>query len=271
VKVVRINSRHRRGTAAVGLVTAALLGAFVGCNQSATSGSGATTRHAVTSSHRGPATPFGGSIPTFTPAPAPEPITISRSGSVAPIFQRLPIHQRVAFLTIDDGHTRLAAAHRLMAVAHVPFTMFLIAPVAARNPSFFQQLQADGGVIEDHTLTHRSLRGKPYLVQRREICGAKDRLNTTFGIHPRFFRPPYGSYDATTLRAVHDCGLQAAFSWSETVENGTVSYQTSVHRIHAGDIILMHFKPTFVQDVLAALRAIHDAGLTPALLEDYIR
>jgi hypothetical protein len=50
-----------------------------------------------------------------------------------------------------------------------------------------------------------------------------------------------------------------------------VSYQTSVHRIHAGDIILMHFKPTFVQDVLAALRAIHDAGLTPALLEDYIR
>jgi peptidoglycan/xylan/chitin deacetylase (PgdA/CDA1 family) len=158
-----------------------------------------------------------------------------------------------------------------MAVAHVPFTMFLIAPVAARNPSFFKQLQADGGWIEDHTLTHRSLRGKPYRVQRREICGAAGRLNTTFGIHARFFRPPYGSYDATTLRAVHDCGLQAAFSWSETVENGKVSYQTSVHRIQAGDIILMHFKPSFVQDVLAALRAIHDAGLTPALLENYLR
>jgi len=26
-----------------------------------------------------------------------------------------------------------------------------------------------------------------------------------------------------------------------------------------------------VKDVLAALRAIHDAGLTPALLENYIR
>ena len=92
-------SRYRRGRAAVGLVTAAFLGAFVGCNQSATSGSGATTGHAGTSSHRGAATAFGGSIPTFAPAPAPEPITLSRSGSVAPIFQRLPIHQRVAFLT----------------------------------------------------------------------------------------------------------------------------------------------------------------------------
>ena len=268
---MRLDSRYRRGTAAVWLVTAALLGAFVGCHQSATSGSAATTRHAGTSTHRGPATAFRGSIPTFAPAPAPEPITVSRSGPVAPIFQRLPTHQRVAFLTMDDGQTRLPAAHRLMAAAHVPFTMFLIAPVAARNPSFFKQLEADGGVIEDHTLTHRSLRGKPYVVQRREICGAEDRLNTTFGIHARFFRPPYGSYDATTLKAVHDCGLQAAFSWSETVENGKVSYQTSVHRIHPGDIILMHFKPTFVKDVLAALRAIHDAGLTPAVLENYIR
>ncbi len=173
VTVVRLNSRYRRGTAAVGLVTAALLGAFVGCHPSATSGSGATTRHVGTSAHRGPAAAFGGSIPSFAAAPAPEPITVSGSGSVAPIFQRLPIHQRVAFLTMDDGQTRLAAAHRLMAVAHVPFTMFLIAPVAARNPSFFKQLQADGGVIEDHTLSHPSLRGKPYPVQRRKFAGPR--------------------------------------------------------------------------------------------------
>jgi hypothetical protein len=32
----------------------------------------------------------------------------------------------------------------------------------------------------------------------------------------------------------------------------------------------MHFRPAFVKDFLAALRAIRRAGLTPALLEDYI-
>jgi hypothetical protein len=32
----------------------------------------------------------------------------------------------------------------------------------------------------------------------------------------------------------------------------------------------MHFRPTFFQDVIAALNAIHDAGLTPALLENYL-
>jgi hypothetical protein len=49
-----------------------------------------------------------------------------------------------------------------------------------------------------------------------------------------------------------------------------VAYQTAEHRIHPGDIILMHFRPAFTSDVLAALNAIHNAGLTPALLEDYV-
>jgi hypothetical protein len=44
----------------------------------------------------------------------------------------------------------------------------------------------------------------------------------------------------------------------------------SLHEIRPGDIILIHFRPAFAEDVRAALTAMHDAGLTPALLEDYI-
>jgi peptidoglycan/xylan/chitin deacetylase (PgdA/CDA1 family) len=102
------------------------------------------------------------------------------------------------------------------------------------------------------------------------VCDARTSLQQTFGTSVQLFRPPYGDYDQTTLRAVHDCGMKAAFHWSETVNDGKVFYQTADHRIQAGDIILMHFRPAFVQDVLAALTAIHDAGLTPALLEDYL-
>jgi hypothetical protein len=43
-----------------------------------------------------------------------------------------------------------------------------------------------------------------------------------------------------------------------------------VHKVQPGDIILMHFRPRFVDDFLAVLGAIHRAGLTPARLEDYI-
>jgi peptidoglycan/xylan/chitin deacetylase (PgdA/CDA1 family) len=171
---------------------------------------------------------------------------------------------------MDDGQTQLPQAIPLMQAAHIRFTMFLIAPVAAKNPAFFKQLVAAGGVVEDHTITHPEMKGTSYAFQQHEVCGARTSLEQTFGSNLTLFRPPYGDYDQTTLRAVHDCGLKAAFHWSETVNDGKVFYQTDDHHIQAGDIILMHFRPAFVQDVLAALTAIHDAGLTPALLEDYL-
>jgi peptidoglycan/xylan/chitin deacetylase (PgdA/CDA1 family) len=209
-----------------------------------------------------------GRIPAFPPAPAAQRITLP-GGPLAPLYKRLPISQPVAFLTIDDGWTQLPNDPVLMGEAHIPFTMFLIAPVAAKNPGFFNQLAAAGGVIEDHTITHPEMKGRPYEFQRHEICDARTSLEHTFGTGMHFFRPPFGDYDQTTLRAVHDCGLKAAFYWSETVNNGTVFYQTAEHQIHPGDIILMHFRPAFTNDVIAALTAIHNAGLTPALLEDY--
>jgi hypothetical protein len=71
------------------------------------------------------------------------------------------------------------------------------------------------------------------------------------------------------LRVAHGCGLKAAFFWKETVDKGKVRFQEG-NTVKPGDIILMHFRPAFVKDFLAALQAIHRAGLTPALLENYI-
>jgi len=212
---------------------------------------------------------FVGRLPKFGPAPPAQPIHVP-AGPYAPIYKRLPVTQPVAFLTIDDGWFQLAGDQELMREAHIPFTMFLIAPVAAKNPGFFSQLASSGGVVEDHTVTHPELKGKSYEFQRHEICDARTSLEHTFSTTLHLFRPPFGDYDQATLRAVHDCGLKAAFYWSETVNNGAVAYQTAEHQIHPGDIILMHFRPAFTNDVVAALTAIHNAGLTPALLEDYL-
>ena len=228
---------------------------------------GASGRPTPTSSAKLDA--FLARLPHFSPTPPATPIGIP-AGPVAPIFKRLPTRQPVAFLTIDDGFIQLPDDITLMRAAHIPFSLFLIANVAGQNPAFFKQLQDAGGVVEDHTMTHPEMKGKPYGFQRQQICDAKTSLEHAFTTNIRLFRPPFGDYDQTTLRAVHDCGLRAAFYWSETVNNGTVFYQTSLHQIQAGDIILMHFRPAFLADVIAALTAIHNAGLTPALLESYI-
>jgi len=49
-----------------------------------------------------------------------------------------------------------------------------------------------------------------------------------------------------------------------------VHFQAPATTVKRGDIILMHFRGEFVDDFVAALRAIKAAGLVPALLEDYV-
>jgi len=207
-------------------------------------------------------------IPKFPPAPEPEKITL-QPGPHAPFLSRIPTTQKVAFLTMDDGWTKSTQGIELVKAAHVPVTLFLTMNAIRNNPGYFKSLESDGAVIEAHTITHTELKGKSYEFQKHEICGSADQLAALYGRRPVLFRPPFGDQDPVTLQATHDCGMKAAFFWKETVDKGIVRFQEG-HTVQPGDIILMHFRPTFGADFVAALKAIHDAGLTPALLEDYI-
>jgi peptidoglycan/xylan/chitin deacetylase (PgdA/CDA1 family) len=207
-------------------------------------------------------------VPVFGPPPAPEPIVLPRGGEV-PFLSRIPVTQKVAFLTIDDGYLKPAEAPKLLAAAHIPVTLFLTTDAIHDNVPFFDHLRGDGAVIEAHTISHPDLRGKGEQFQHHQICDGADRLGQWYGRRPLLFRPPFGDKDHTTLRVAKSCGLTAAFMWKETVDKGIVRYQEG-HTVQPGDIILMHFRPAFVKDFLAALHAIKRAGLTPALLENYV-
>jgi peptidoglycan/xylan/chitin deacetylase (PgdA/CDA1 family) len=191
------------------------------------------------------------------------------AGPLAGWYLRVPTTQSVAFLTIDDGWVKRPEAPELFAAAHVPVTLFLTINAIRDNPDYFRTLQANGADIEAHTITHPSLVGKSAAFQQHEVCGSADQLGQWYGRRPVLFRPPFGDKDATTLKVVRECGMKAAFFWTETVDKGVVRYQQG-KTVQPGDVILMHFRPGFDDDFLAALTAIHNAGLTPALLNAYL-
>lgn len=207
-------------------------------------------------------------IPRFPPPPEPEKVTLPKDGT-AGWFSSIPTKQKIAFITIDDGWEKNPQAEKLFQAAGVPITLFLEVDAIKSDPGYFKPLEATGATIEDHTISHPDLRGRSYAFQKHEICGGADELAQYYGRRPMLFRPPGGSHDATTLKVVHECGMKAAFYWKETTDHGVVFFQEG-HTVQAGDIILMHFRPRFVDDFLAVLNAIHKAGLTPARLEDYI-
>ncbi|GHI02828.1 hypothetical protein [Streptomyces cellostaticus] len=103
-------------------------------------------------------------------------------------------------------------------------------------------------------------------------------LTEHYGTVPLLFRPPYGVYNKDTETAVRACGPRAIVWWRETVRITNLQYQRPDKKLHAGDIILVHFRgpeqlrgATMTQMFASLLRQIEEQGFAVARLEDYIR
>lgn len=220
--------------------------------------------------------------PETTTTTAPEPTTTTApettlppqtrftevSGNAAPVVSRVPTDQPVVFLTIDDGWTRDPRVIDLVKTRHLPVSVFLITSAGRSDPAYFRALMAAGATIEDHTLSHPRLARMGLASQQRQVCESADDDARTYGARPTLFRPPYGSFDTTTQQAARACGMAAVVTWTATVTNGRLAVVGGALR--AGDILLLHFRPTLYGDLQVALNAIAAAHLLVAPLQSYL-
>lgn len=191
------------------------------------------------------------------------------AGGLAPVLHRIPTNLPVVFVTIDDGAVRDPHALDLITRSGAHPTLFLTNRYVHEHEDYFRALQKAGAMIEDHTLTHPDLKGKPYPMQHDEICKTADDYAAAFGTRPVLFRPPFGASDATTQRAAADCGMRAVIDWTAAVNDGHVQFQAGT-KLKPGDIVLMHFRPTFVADYTALITQAAKDGLSPAPLLDFL-
>jgi peptidoglycan/xylan/chitin deacetylase (PgdA/CDA1 family) len=211
------------------------------------------------------------------PAPKPpaRPHAVRTAGpGLPPVVHRVRTTDRVVFLTYDDGAERDPRFVDMVRELRLPVSMFLTDSVVGPGYGHFARLQAVGASIQNHTLDHPALRGLPYVGQRAEICGQQDKLRSRFGIRPRLLRPPYGTYDTTTLRAAADCGVSAIVLWRASMEGTELRFAEGESRLRAGDIVSVASdearSPTLRERTVRLLREIRGRGLTVGRLEDYI-
>ncbi|WP_093905506.1 polysaccharide deacetylase family protein [Streptomyces sp. cf386] len=209
--------------------------------------------------------------PPSPPARRPPP----RAGGPLPVVDRVPTRAKVVFLTYDDGAEKDPRFVDMVRELRLPVSMFLTDSVAGPGYGHFARLRSVGASIQNHTLDHAALRGLPYAGQRAEICGQQNKLRARFGIRPHLFRPPYGTYDATTLRAAADCGVTAVVLWRAAMEgDGGLTYAKGPHRLRAGDIVSVPSgEPaglTLRERTTRLLREIQTRGLAVGRLEDYV-
>jgi len=178
-------------------------------------------------------------------------------------------------LTFDDGpgpYTQqlVGVLNRL----HVHATFFAI----GEEERYFSAGTAlelhSGDVVGDHTETHPMMASLSAHDQREELVEQIARIELLGGPRPRLFRPPYGSFNATTFRLLRQLHLLMVL-WSTDTSDYTLPgvpaiVQSALAGAHPGAIILMHDAGGDSSETIAALPAIvkglRKKGLEPVTI-----
>jgi peptidoglycan/xylan/chitin deacetylase (PgdA/CDA1 family) len=112
-------------------------------------------------------------------------------------------------LTFDDGpdgrYTPQVAA--VLARYGVHATFFVVGQRVEGLPEQVKALMAAGHEIGNHSYSHPDFARLSEASQRKQIEHTQQVLSK-LGLTPRWFRPPYGAYTATTVRVASSIGLE---------------------------------------------------------------
>ena len=214
-------------------------------------------------------------LPTWLPQAPPPPRRKVRVAGLGPIY-RVPTRDRVIFLTADDGWEKDPHFLELLRDLQVPLSSFVTHEAARGGYGYFRQLRLMGNGVHNHTVTHPELTRLPFREQRREICRQQRHLAREVGTDSGLFRPPYGAWNATTVRAARECGVRTMVLWSLEAWADHVDFPGAEHRLRPGDIVLTHFRGpgewggTMVDMARRVLRMAAEQGFAVARLEDYL-
>lgn len=164
-------------------------------------------------------------------------------------------------LTFDDGpgpYTPqvLSVLERF----HAPATFFVIGKMLRYFSASTVREIEDGDAIGDHTESHPELAKLSAHDQYEELFEQILRVELLGGQRPDLFRPPYGSFDATTMRELHHLRLLMVLWSVDTNDYLQPGVETIVQRALAGAqpgaILLMHDAGGVRTQTIAALPAI---------------
>ena len=209
---------------------------------------------------RPPPSPAGAGAPAGATVPAP-----GATAAVAPpIYHGARTRPAVA-LTIDDGWgpTNVRRLFDTLQAHDVPATFFPYAQAMHLDPRLWRRISDAGYPIGNHTNSHPFMTGLTATKQHFELTNSRHVTEQITGRRQlRVFRPPYGAWNATTLKVAHDAGFPTTLMW-DTDDLDTAGIRVPGVLLHAaeqgrsGSILLIHGGPALTPAILPSIIAFY--------------
>jgi peptidoglycan/xylan/chitin deacetylase (PgdA/CDA1 family) len=170
---------------------------------------------------------------------------IARTLAQTPFIARGGTRRREIALTFDDGPgPDTPHVMRVLRRAHAPATFFFVGQQLDYFGPMLRDEVRQGFSIGNHTQNHPPLGLLRADEQRRQLVTAA-RGGRRYGAgNPRFFRPPYGSYNRHTLQVARTLGMLMVLWTIDTGDYRRPGAQAIakavLSRAHPGAIVLMH-------------------------------
>ena len=185
------------------------------------------------------------------------PVSLSRQ-----IFFKADTAEKVVALTFDDGPLgKTAKLLRFLHTHHTPATFFLLAPqLNASKARRYDDPLFEVGLHGYHHYDYRKLSPKHV---NRELDRAL-KVFAAYGLHPRYFRPPYGMVSSTLLHALTQRHLQTIL-WSIDSRDwnhyrGQKYLRNILTTLTPGSVILMHDQSTNLKTLEKLIEGIRARG-----------
>lgn len=147
----------------------------------------------------------------------------------------------------------------------VKATFFLDGSWLARNPEMARAIAARGHEMANHAYSHPDMSRLGKEQQRRQIERTEELLRTTLGVENRWFAPPSGAYNATTVQTAAELGLKTVLWTVDTVDWRKPAPSAIVAKIARdvgpGSLILMHPTSSSSDALAGMIAAIRKKGL----------
>ena len=185
-------------------------------------------------------------------------ITIKSSNGVRRSYQiKVKGIDKLVALTFDDGPSE-HTSRLLDAIKENGFhgTFFMVGCYAQNQPDVLRKMVNYGNEPAIHSWAHADYTTMSQDAVAADIESTRNTIMNYTGVSPTLVRPPYGSYNASTLEAFRQKAC-SCIMWNTDIEdwkyfNAVTVENNIMSRVHPGAVLVIHDSHSWSVDAIIA-------------------